>query len=113
MEGHVTYSNAAKSRMLGVDPAVIERCGAVSEECALQMARGARRVSGADYALAVTGIAGPDGGTAEKPVGTVYIALSCAQGEQAQKFQFVGDRAWIRLLSCQNALNMLRLRLIS
>lgn len=113
VEGHVTYANEAKTRVLGVDPAVIERCGAVSEECALQMARGARRVSGADYALAVTGIAGPEGGTAEKPVGTVYIALSCAQGEQAQKFQFVGDRAWIRLLSCQNALNMLRLRLIS
>jgi nicotinamide-nucleotide amidase len=64
------------------------------------------------WALSVTGIAGPDGGTAEKPVGTVYIGLAGPNGATAQRFQFLGDRSWIRTLSCQNALNLLRLQLI-
>lgn len=73
--GVVSYSNEAKSKVLGVDAALIERYGAVSEQVARQMAEGARRISGADYAVATTGIAGPTGGSAEKPVGTVWFAV--------------------------------------
>lgn len=112
LESHVTYCNEAKMRVLGVEAEVLAQHGAVSEPCAVQMAQGARRISGADYALSVTGIAGPDGGTEEKPVGTVYIALAGPDGAWAQRFQFVGDRSWIRTLSCQNALNLLRLELL-
>ncbi len=112
VEGFVTYSNAAKVRALGVDEAVIRDHGAVSEECARSMAEGARRVSGATWALSVTGIAGPDGGTEEKPVGTVYLGLTGPSGTSVRRFQFPGDRAWVRTLSCQNALDMLRLELI-
>ena len=74
----VTYSNEAKIRELGVDPGTLERFGAVSEETAREMAEGVRRVSGADIGVSVTGIAGPDGGTDEKPVGTVYLGLATA-----------------------------------
>lgn len=74
--GVVSYSNASKAKVLGVDPQAIERYGAVSEQVALQMADGARRISGADYAISTTGIAGPTGGTAEKPVGTVWIGIA-------------------------------------
>ena len=74
--GVVSYSNASKERVLGVDPAILARYGAVSGQVACQMAEGARRISGADYAVATTGIAGPTGGTAEKPVGTVWIAVA-------------------------------------
>ena len=110
--GFVTYSNAAKVRSLGVKEATLSAHGAVSEECAKEMAEGARRETGATWALSVTGVAGPDGGSEEKPVGTVYIGLSGPDGTSAQRFQFVGDRSWNRTLSCQNALNMLRLKLI-
>lgn len=112
IEGFVTYSNGAKVRALGVDEAVIREHGAVSEPCARAMAEGARRASGATWALSITGIAGPDGGSEEKPVGTVFIGLAGPSGVKAQRFQFPGDRAWVRTLSCQNALNMLRLELI-
>lgn len=74
--GVVSYSNEAKSKVLGVDAAAIEQYGAVSEQVARQMAEGARRISGADYAVATTGIAGPTGGSAEKPVGTVWFAVA-------------------------------------
>jgi nicotinamide-nucleotide amidase len=112
VEGFVTYSNEAKMRALGVPEAVIRDHGAVSDACARAMAEGARRASGATWALSITGIAGPDGGTEEKPVGTVFIGLAGPSGVKAQRFQFPGDRAWVRTLSCQNALNMLRLELI-
>ena len=112
LEGFVTYSNEAKVRSLGVREETIIAHGAVSEECAREMADGARQRTGATWALSVTGIAGPDGGSEEKPVGTVFIGLSGPDGVAAQRFQFVGDRSWIRTLSCQNALNMLRLKLI-
>ena len=112
LEGFVTYSNEAKIRSLGVREEALRAHGAVSEECAREMADGARQRTGATWALSVTGIAGPDGGSEEKPVGTVFIGLSGPDGTSAQRFQFVGDRSWIRTLSCQNALNMLRLKLI-
>lgn len=112
VEGFVTYSNAAKVRSLGVKEETLRAHGAVSEECAREMAEGARRQTGATWALSVTGVAGPDGGSEEKPVGTVYIGLSGPDGTSAQHFQFVGDRSWNRTLSCQNALNLLRLKLI-
>ena len=112
LEGFVTYSNEAKIRSLGVREETLRAHGAVSEECAREMADGARQRTGATWALSITGIAGPDGGSEKKPVGTVFIGLSGPDGVAAQRFQFVGDRSWIRTLSCQNALNMLRLKLI-
>jgi nicotinamide-nucleotide amidase len=112
VEGFVTYSNEAKMRTLGVTEAVLRAHGAVSEECARQMAEGARKATGATWALSVTGIAGPDGGSEEKPVGTVYIGLAGPGDTNVQRFQYLGDRSWIRTLSCQNALNLLRLALI-
>jgi nicotinamide-nucleotide amidase len=112
VEGFVTYSNEAKKRTLGVREDTLKAFGAVSEPCAREMAEGARRATGATWALSITGIAGPDGGTPEKPVGTVYIGLAGPSGASAQHFQFLGDRAWVRTLSCQHALNTLRLAMI-
>jgi nicotinamide-nucleotide amidase len=94
--GFVTYSNAAKSEMLGVPPSVIEDYGAVSEAVANAMASGALRHSAADYAIAVTGVAGPGGGSAEKPVGTVWIAVASKDLLEARCHQFDGDRAAVR-----------------
>lgn len=95
--GFVTYSNAAKVDMLGVSQATLNAKGAVSEETALEMAEGALVYSLADLAVAVTGIAGPDGGTAEKPVGTVFIAWQLrGQPGHCVKRQFSGDRQAVR-----------------
>jgi nicotinamide-nucleotide amidase len=112
LEGVVAYSNASKVRTLGVPEDLIGRHGAVSEEVARAMAEGIRRRSGADFALGVTGIAGPEGGTAEKPVGTVWTALADAAATQAAREVFTGDRALVRERAANYALNMLRLRLI-
>ncbi|MBR4682659.1 MAG: competence/damage-inducible protein A [Elusimicrobiaceae bacterium] len=90
--GVVSYSNEVKKNVLGVKVADLEKYGAVSEAVALQMAQGARRVTGADYAVATTGVAGPDGGTPEKPVGTVWIAVAGPKGTQAKKFLFSHTR---------------------
>jgi nicotinamide-nucleotide amidase len=111
LEGAVTYSNEAKSRMLGVPASLIEAHGAVSEEVAQAMAEGARRESGADLAVSVTGIAGPEGGSAEKPVGTVFIALAHAGGCSVERHQFPGDRDRVRSITCFSALNLVRLHL--
>lgn len=89
------YSNEAKSNILGVDPAVIERYGAVSEEVARQMAEGVRRIGGSDYAVATTGIAGPSGGSAEKPVGTVWMAVAGPQRTTTLLKQCGTDRGQI------------------
>lgn len=86
----VTYSNEAKTALLGVKPEIIEACGAVSPETAKAMAEGARKVFGADIALSVTGIAGPGGGSPEKPVGTVYMAIATERGTQIRHLT-VGD----------------------
>ena len=94
--GFVTYSNAAKHEMLDVPASLIEDYGAVSEPVANAMATGALRHSEADFAIAVTGVAGPGGGSAEKPVGTVWIAVASAELLQAQCHQFDGDRAAVR-----------------
>ena len=94
--GFVTYSNAAKTEMLGVPEALIEDYGAVSEVVASAMASGALQHSAADLAIAVTGVAGPDGGSEEKPVGTVWIALAAKEQVIAKKYQFPGDRDAIR-----------------
>lgn len=102
--GVVTYSNEAKQRLLGVDPAVIERDGAVSEAAVRQMAEGARARVGADLGVAVSGVAGPGGGTPEKPVGTVWIAWADAEETRARDFLFSGDREAVRKQSIMAAL---------
>lgn len=105
--GFVTYSNEAKMRLLNIPDSLFDQPvgpGAVSEEVALAMANGARANSRAELAVAVTGIAGPDGGTEEKPVGTVWIAWQWQQQALARKFLFKGDRAAVRLATTVAAL---------
>jgi nicotinamide-nucleotide amidase len=102
--GFVTYSNEAKMEMLDVNPITIQAFGAVSEQCARLMARGAYAHSNADVAVSVTGIAGPDGGTVEKPVGTVYIGLATADEAFVYHHQFDGDRASVRLQTAKAAI---------
>jgi len=106
--GFVTYSNQAKKELLGVDEQLLGEYGAVSEQVARAMAEGARRVTGADIAISVTGIAGPTGGTAAKPVGLVYMALSAAGKTIAFEHRFSGSRIDIKQRASQAALNMLR-----
>lgn len=110
-EGVVTYSNEAKTRMLGVPAALIEAHGAVSEQVAEAMARGVRKLANATFGIGITGIAGPGGGSEEKPVGLVYIALADEADVAARKFVFPGDRQFIRMLSVNAALDMLRRRI--
>jgi nicotinamide-nucleotide amidase len=103
--GYVTYSNAAKSEALGVDPELIERFGAVSEVCAMAMAEGCLNHSRAGFALSVTGIAGPDGGSADKPVGTVCFGWSGRDlVTHVDTALFGGDRAAVRRQSVLHAL---------
>jgi nicotinamide-nucleotide amidase len=105
----VTYANSAKSRVLGVDEEVIRWHGSVSPEVACAMAQGARRVSGADLALSLTGVAGPSGGTDTKPVGTVHIAVARPDGTaESQHHLFTGDRARIQTLASYAGLQMVR-----
>ncbi len=106
--GVVAYSNEAKCDLLGVDPAAIARHGAVSEQVACQMAEGARRVAGADYAVATTGIAGPSGGSEEKPVGTVWIAVATPRGTVAVCRQCGTDRGQIVDRASAQAVSLLR-----
>ncbi len=102
--GLVTYSNRAKEQELGVTRSAIERFGAVSEQTARAMAEGVIRASSADWAVAVTGIAGPDGGSAEKPVGTVWFAWAGPGHLQSLRRQFDGDRSAVREASVRVAL---------
>ena len=102
--GFITYSNAAKSELLGVEPALIDHHGAVSEAVARAMAEGAVKNAKAQVAVAVTGVAGPGGGSTDKPVGTVWIAWATPLGTQATKFQFAGSRSTVRKATVQHAL---------
>jgi len=108
MGGVVTYSNQAKMDLLQVPEETLAATGAVSAETAMEMASGVREIFHADIGLAVTGIAGPTGGTPEKPVGTVYMGLAMPQGVEAKHHLFQGDREQIKTLSAQTALNWLR-----
>ena len=111
-EGYITYSNEAKEKLLGVEHRTLETVGAVSAETAAQMARGAARQADADAALSVTGIAGPDGGTKEKPVGLVYIGC-CVQGRtRVEEFRFTGNRSKNRDYAVVRALTLLREELL-
>jgi nicotinamide-nucleotide amidase len=104
----VTYSNEVKSGVLGVSEATLTEHGAVSEECVREMAAGVRQRTGANVSVATSGIAGPDGGTPDKPVGTVCIALSADDQSFTRRYQFRGTRDWIKLITSQVALDWLR-----
>jgi nicotinamide-nucleotide amidase len=106
--GYVSYSNEAKTDLFGVEPALIKSKGAVSPEVALKMAEGALKRSGASIALSATGIAGPDGGTPEKPVGLVWMGLCDESGSQAVEYRFFGHRDNIQFRASQAALELLR-----
>jgi nicotinamide-nucleotide amidase len=110
--GWVTYANAAKESQLGVKRKTLAAHGAVSEQVVSEMAVGAHQKAGSDFALSISGVAGPDGGTVEKPVGMVCIALADAASTQARTFRFSGDREFIRDRSAKMALAMLRFRLL-
>jgi len=110
--GWVTYANEAKTELLGVAPDVLRGHGAVSEPTVRAMAAAARERGRAHFALAVSGIAGPEGGTPDKPVGTVWIALAHANGMLARKFVLPGDREMVRDRSAKMALTMLRFHLL-
>lgn len=105
----ITYSNAAKNEMIGVPAAILQEYGAVSAEAAALMAEGALKSSSAQLSAAVTGIAGPGGGSAQKPVGLVFIATARPRHEaRISRFQFDGSRHSIRLQACAQALTMLQ-----
>lgn len=106
--GVVSYSNELKQALLGVRAETLERHGAVSAECAEEMALGAKSATGADYAVSVTGVAGPGGGTENKPVGLVYIGVSTPSGLESHRFEFPGKRDTVRLRSVVMALSLLR-----
>lgn len=112
LEGAVTYANGAKVRRLGVSEGTLATDGAVSLACAQQMAEGLRAAAGTTYALATTGIAGPDGGTSEKPVGLVYVALAGPGRTEVRKLCLSGDRARIRTAATLHALDLLRRSLL-
>ncbi len=113
LEGYVTYSNESKTRILGVEAGAIDAGGAVSEEVCAQMAIGARRISGADVALSTTGIAGPGGATAEKPVGLVWMGLSYGDVTECRKGKMGGTRGMVRLRTACICLDMLRRKLLA
>jgi nicotinamide-nucleotide amidase len=105
--GVISYANAVKQELLGVQADTLATKGAVSRETALQMARGVRQLLSVDYALATTGIAGPTGGTAQKPVGLVYIALVGPGVEKCERHIWTKDRIGNKMLSAQRAIQML------
>jgi nicotinamide-nucleotide amidase len=110
--GAVTYSNVSKTDILGVPEALIQTFGAVSSETAVAMAKGIRKLSKTDYGIGITGIAGPDGGTTEKPVGTVHIALDFADGTIQRELHFATTREWFKKVVAFAALDLLRKKLL-
>jgi nicotinamide-nucleotide amidase len=113
MGGVVCYSNAAKEAQLGVPRATLERYGAVSAETAEAMAAGARRELRADVAVAVTGVAGPDGGTREKPVGLVFVHVQSPGANEAIRLELPGDRSRVRGRATAQALHAVRRLLLA
>jgi nicotinamide-nucleotide amidase len=111
--GFLVYTNRMKTQLLGVNPGLLEQHGAVSEPVADAMARGARVRTGSTFALSITGVAGPTSGTEAAPVGTVVIGLADTLGGQTRRFRFLGDRGRVRLLAAQNALDLLRRKLLA
>ena len=105
--GVVSYDNSVKRNVLGVPEEVLATQGAVSAECAAAMAEGARRLLGTDFAVSITGIAGPGGGSAEKPVGLVWFGLSSARGVATERKVFAGDREAVRAAAVEHALRLL------
>ena len=105
--GIITYSNESKIELLDVPKIIIDKYGAVSKEVAIAMAKGLRRKYGVDIGLSTTGIAGPTGGTKEKPVGLVYIGISLKDKSYVKKFNFKGTRIENKQQTCDNALNIL------
>ncbi|ODA41330.1 competence/damage-inducible protein A [Desulfosporosinus sp. BG] len=110
--GVVSYSNSVKREILGVSEENLKQFGAVSEEVAKEMAEGVRSKIGSELAVSTTGIAGPDGGSDQKPVGLVYIGIATPEGVHAKKFQFYGERESVRQLTVQAALNEVRLHML-
>jgi len=112
MEGHVTYANEAKVRILGIDPGLLTTHGAVSEPVAAAMATQAKLLAGTDFALSTTGVAGPGGGTAAKPTGTVFIGLATPEGTRVTAHFYPTDRENFKQVVCQTALERLRQALL-
>ena len=112
MQGFVTYSNEAKHETLCIDSDILEKYGAVSEECAIAMAKNAAIKANADIAVSTTGIAGPSGGSDEKPVGLVYVGIYNRGKTGVKKFVFNGNRSVVRENAAACALNLLRLEIM-
>jgi nicotinamide-nucleotide amidase len=110
--GVVAYSNTAKEKVLSVPQRLIARKGAVSEEVAIKLAQGVRKLAKADFGIGITGIAGPTGATPHKPVGTVFIAIASKNKTICKKFHFRGSRTSIRIKSAIKALELLKTHLI-
>jgi len=110
--GVIAYDNKIKQQVLGVSQSILEQEGAVSEACAIAMAIGCRDMFETDYAVSITGIAGPDGGSSEKPVGLVYLAIAGPEGQESRRLQMRGNRERIRKVSVLNAFDLLRKRLL-
>lgn len=106
-ESYVTYAAESKIRLLGVKRATVDEKGVVSAECAREMAEGVRKASGADFGVSATGLAGPDGGTEETPVGTVFIGVSSKKETRAYECHFAGDRESVRLQAVKRAFELL------
>ena len=109
--GVVAYSDAAKASLLDVPPATLKEHGAVSAQVAIAMAGGARARFGADVGVAVTGISGPSGGSAQKPVGLTYVAIADASGSEVRRFQWQGERSGNKIASARAVLDLLIERL--
>ena len=106
--GFITYANEAKEKILGVSHETLEEYGAVSYQTACEMAEGARKASGSDIAVSVTGIAGPGGGTKEKPVGLVYIAIADKNGSEYRKLNLSGNRDEVRAKTCDEVFRLVK-----